>query len=422
MIETICPNCGNKRAFGEAFAGRTFRCPICKQPVTIPNLPEIKSQEFVTNNDGGIKPSIPVSNTGINSPATPKKPFTNDTQVQETPADNSLRKDMWVIVPAAVLGLIVIVIMIVVYFKKDKPKSVLGGEQFQYENSQYSSQAANYPARIDGSDGNILLEPISFEGPCNPNNTITDENYCVAKMFDNNLSTAWVYRQDTRLSDIKLTITLPGSDYFIDHINLYNGYQATEDSFYNSGRPSYMSIVFKGQFSVSGPLEDTRTGQRLGLGYDVHSPYPNTIIDLVFKQNDLYPGTMYQNFAISEIQIVGHRLNSSQETSYSNEDEEDYCEGDDYLYLFSNPGYWSSKKVDENDLTYYTKDMLEIIRNSIFARHGYKFKRKDLLDYFSQFEWYKPYQDDMTIVSKSLSSIEQYNVEFIKNQEMKMKQ
>ena len=37
-----------------------------------------------------------------------------------------------------------------------------------------------------------------------------------------------------------------------------------------------------------------------------------------------------------------------------------------------------------------TKDDLLILRNAFYAQYGYQFKNKDLLKYFSQFEWYIP--------------------------------
>lgn len=45
MIETICPHCGNKRTFEDSFAGRTFRCPNCKEPVTIQSVAEMVKAE-----------------------------------------------------------------------------------------------------------------------------------------------------------------------------------------------------------------------------------------------------------------------------------------------------------------------------------------------------------------------------------------
>ncbi|WP_319502592.1 YARHG domain-containing protein [uncultured Draconibacterium sp.] len=57
---------------------------------------------------------------------------------------------------------------------------------------------------------------------------------------------------------------------------------------------------------------------------------------------------------------------------------------------------------------------LRIMRNEFFARYGYKFKSKDLNDYFSQIEWYSPKYDD---VSDKLSAFEIYNISLIKEVE-----
>lgn len=86
----------------------------------------------------------------------------------------------------------------------------------------------------------------------------------------------------------------------------------------------------------------------------------------------------------------------------------------------SNSGYntvLSKRKLSVSDLDSKTKKELEIMRNSIYARYGYKFKRKDLLNHFSQYSWYNPSTSDMTSVYNQMSSIEKYNVEFIKKHE-----
>ena len=38
----------------------------------------------------------------------------------------------------------------------------------------------------------------------------------------------------------------------------------------------------------------------------------------------------------------------------------------------------------------YSKEILKILRNTVYAQYGYSFNSKDLKDYFSQFEWYIP--------------------------------
>jgi YARHG domain len=54
---------------------------------------------------------------------------------------------------------------------------------------------------------------------------------------------------------------------------------------------------------------------------------------------------------------------------------------------------------------------LKVMRNEIFARHGYIFKTKEMIQYFNQQDWYNPMFPD---VSSKLSNIENKNVAFIK--------
>ena len=77
----------------------------------------------------------------------------------------------------------------------------------------------------------------------------------------------------------------------------------------------------------------------------------------------------------------------------------------------------SERKLSESDLYYRTKKELEIMRNSIYARYGYRFKRDDLFNHFSQYSWYNPTTSDMLAVYNSMSDIERYNVDFIKKHE-----
>ena len=74
----------------------------------------------------------------------------------------------------------------------------------------------------------------------------------------------------------------------------------------------------------------------------------------------------------------------------------------------------ASRLLTESDLSGFNKSELRILRNSIYARHGYIFKSNDLKEYFSQFDWYMPTSSD---VSSKLSTIEKKNVEFIKKHE-----
>ena len=104
------------------------------------------------------------------------------------------------------------------------------------------------------------------------------------------------------------------------------------------------------------------------------------------------------------------------------EDEYDYFPQDqrEEALRTADDGYeqmLSDRRLSESDLYGKTKTDLEIMRNSIYARYGYRFKRQDLLDHFSQFSWYTPTTSDMTSAYSRMSDIEKYNIEFIKRHE-----
>ncbi len=60
---------------------------------------------------------------------------------------------------------------------------------------------------------------------------------------------------------------------------------------------------------------------------------------------------------------------------------------------------------------------LKIMRNEVFARHGYIFKTPDMITYFSNQPWYRPQFTDIT---SQLSSDEAANVQQIKNHESEL--
>lgn len=81
----------------------------------------------------------------------------------------------------------------------------------------------------------------------------------------------------------------------------------------------------------------------------------------------------------------------------------------------SGPYDWLSYRyADYNDVAYKSPDELRIMRNYIFARHGYKFKSQDLQEYFAGFSWYTPLYSD---VYGSLNKIEKANIKFIQQYE-----
>ena len=63
------------------------------------------------------------------------------------------------------------------------------------------------------------------------------------------------------------------------------------------------------------------------------------------------------------------------------------------------------------DYTYRTKEVLTLMRNEIFARHGYRFSDPTLKNYFESCDWYKPATSNSEV---RLSELESLNVSLIK--------
>jgi hypothetical protein len=72
--------------------------------------------------------------------------------------------------------------------------------------------------------------------------------------------------------------------------------------------------------------------------------------------------------------------------------------------------YDSNIIISNSILEELDKQQLRIIRNSIYARHGYNFKSSDLQDYFSKFSWYSGTKVD---VDNELTEIDKLNIQNI---------
>jgi len=71
----------------------------------------------------------------------------------------------------------------------------------------------------------------------------------------------------------------------------------------------------------------------------------------------------------------------------------------------------STKKLKEADVKNLKKIDLEILRNTIFARHGFSFKTKTVRQFFDSVEWYIPVA---TNVDNELSATEKENIALLK--------
>lgn len=71
----------------------------------------------------------------------------------------------------------------------------------------------------------------------------------------------------------------------------------------------------------------------------------------------------------------------------------------------------SARELVHQDIVGMSKNDLRILRNWLYAKHGYIFKSADLRNYFNNMSWYAPKYTDVT---SRLSKVERRNVQFIK--------
>ncbi len=90
---------------------------------------------------------------------------------------------------------------------------------------------------------------------------------------------------------------------------------------------------------------------------------------------------------------------------------------DDNQYINRLINNLSEVRLSEADLADLSRKDLEIMRNSIYARYGYRFNRADLFEYFSRYSWYSPTTNDMESIYNRMNDNEKYNIEFIKKHE-----
>jgi len=85
---------------------------------------------------------------------------------------------------------------------------------------------------------------------------------------------------------------------------------------------------------------------------------------------------------------------------------------------------WTSERnIRKEDLSGLSKSELELMRNEIYARHGWVFKRDDLRRYFESQSWYRPKgtlarrEQANILATAEMTPIEQSNAKFIRNYE-----
>lgn len=72
----------------------------------------------------------------------------------------------------------------------------------------------------------------------------------------------------------------------------------------------------------------------------------------------------------------------------------------------------SMRNATVNDIAHLDAGQVRVLKNSIYARHGYIFNDARLKSYFSSQSWYRPRKRE--IPASEMNKFEQYNVVFLK--------
>ncbi len=122
----------------------------------------------------------------------------------------------------------------------------------------------------------------------------------------------------------------------------------------------------------------------------------------------------YNPNAALDYRFIDYEKNKSEKVTYTETD----STGKEYEEAYEESSYFttsekvfdinpSTQKVTDKIAQELSKADLMILRNLIFARHGYAFRDKKLRSYFDNFSWYMPVYSDVT---KELSAIEKQNI------------
>jgi hypothetical protein len=162
----------------------------------------------------------------------------------------------------------------------------------------------------------------------------------------------------------------------------------------NCSAGGYCAYYYYNLYSLNGELIETTKitfdyGDEESSKVTIINNYDDLLECKIFEETSDTDTVYYQYYYFS-----GNVLNEINSTCDENRD-------------FSLTSYRIIKK---EEITTHTKNQLDIMRNEIFADHGYIFKTQKWKDYFADKPWYIPRYDD---VNDKLSVIEKINIQTI---------
>lgn len=167
-----------------------------------------------------------------------------------------------------------------------------------------------------------------------------------------------------------------------------------------------------GDKKSDGRFEIKRKGDTLignWVAYDQQVKIKKRHFKLLKKQFAYNPNLML-NKQDDEYGTLVDWINAKREEATDRDGDSTYTYVMEY-YRSASPAVFSinasKQKLTEKDVKNLKKLDLEIIRNTIFARHGYAFTKPSIRQFFDPVDWYVPVSKD---VSGALSQLEKDNI------------
>lgn len=201
-------------------------------------------------------------------------------------------------------------------------------------------------------------------------------------------------------------------------IRMNNGKTTNAFELIKSGK--HMNDITEAQVkqSISGSYVD-KDGQKYSFAADGKALFAGKATKYTILKDHSVPSQIIKlaNGTIYEIKtsLKGMTLSSG---NYDTDSEEFTATGKSLTLTFDKdqPRWqWTSNTIlTEHALSMFPEDKtyLRLMRNEIWARHGYRFTDTELVKYFNECKWYKPVSNNNQI---QLTETESFNVALIKS-------
>lgn len=117
-----------------------------------------------------------------------------------------------------------------------------------------------------------------------------------------------------------------------------------------------------------------------------------------------------KRFLLSLLMIAPIAMFANPSPSNTQNESQNTSSGYDYFSV-ENFDWMSYEYASAQDLYGLTNEQVDLVRNYIYAKHGYIFKTDYYRRYFSQFRWYRPRYKN---VDNMLNKYEKKNVMFLR--------